>query len=225
MKTCLTSIVAVLAIVGCSIANAMDSGTTESKATGHEALKVPHEGYSAMRAIHLARIAIFDGQPELAVERLTHAKNDLKAAMKDTTKYVIDVQAFNADKKVREKTITMEKNWIPIDGKIMLADSFVVTPENAKHIAAANEHLKKGEFKKGIEALRQGMINVSFSRVMMPLNMTMEGVDEALNLIGEHKYYEANLVLKVAEEDTVTETVSLIAVPEAHAKKAKASKP
>jgi len=43
----------------------------------------------------------------------------------------------------------------------------------------------------------------------MPLKATAKHVDTAISLLKEHKYYEANLALKAAEDGLITDTVLL----------------
>ena len=224
MKTILASVM-VLALASCSTDKAADVAVAESSKAATPAqdmLKVSREGFDAMRAIRAARIAIFNGQPKLATEMLVKAKTDLDAAAKDTTTYVIDAKAIVDGKVVEDDAVTMKKNWIPIDGQIALADTFVPTPENAEHIKKANEHFKMSRSKEALEELRLGEIEVTFSRILMPLDGTMEKVAEATRLAGEHKYYEANLAMKAAEDGLNVDSVSLIEVPKAkNDKKAK----
>lgn len=224
MKTLLNAALA-LVLAGCSFGTATNdtvAATPKSPVPSHQMLKVSHEGFAAMRSIRAARIAIFDGEPKLAVKMLGKATADLDAAAKDTTTYVIDAKAIVDGKVVKDESATMKQNLIPIDGQIALADSFVLTEENAKHIAKANEHFKNRKSKEAIEELRLGGIGVTFSRILLPLSETMKKVAEATKLADEHKYYEANLELKAAEDGLVVDSVSLVDVPKAeNGKKAK----
>ena len=82
-------------------------------------------------------------------------------------------------------------------------------PRKKEHIAKANEHFKKGRAKEAIEELRLGEINVSYTRVMMPLTATKKCLADAMQLAKEHKYYEANLSLKAAEDGLILDSVGL----------------
>ena len=112
-------------------------------------------------------------------------------------------------------TVEMGKvNWIPIDGQVSLADTYVVSKERAQHIQKANEYFKNGQSKQAIEELRLAAINVSCTRVMMPLATTTSWVSEAARLLGQQKYYEANLALKAAEDGLVVNSASLVEMPQ-----------
>jgi hypothetical protein len=216
MKALLISMLGLM-LAGWSSSSATDAvitGSVKTKAPAQRTLKVSRDGFAAMRAIRAARIAIFDGEPKLAAKMLDKAKSDLDAAAKDDTKYVVDVKALVNGKTAGEDSATMKQNWIPIDGQIALADTFVPSPENAEHIKKANEHFQHGRSKEALEELRLGNIEVSFTRILMPLRGTTEKVAEALHLMGDQKYYEANLALKAAEDAMIVDSVSLIELPQ-----------
>ena len=88
------------------------------------------------------------------------------------------------------------------------------TPEKKEHIAKANEHFKSGRAKEAIEELRLGEIDVTYTRVMMPLTATKKCLADAMQLATEHKYYEANLSLKAAEDGVIVDSVGLADMPQ-----------
>ena len=108
-----------------------------------------------------------------------------------------------------DKSASDKMDLIPIDGDIAIADTFVPTPEKKKHIEKANEHLKAGHSKEALEELRLGEVDVVCTRVMLPLEATQKRVADAEKLANDHKYYEANLALKAAEDGLVVESVDL----------------
>jgi hypothetical protein len=177
----------------------------------------------AMRAVRAARIAIFNGEPKVAVEMLGKAKKALDAASKDESIFIADMKTLAGKKATHGTTTAGDKAahgtttaaatkamiWIPIDGQIALADTYVPTPEKKEHIAKANEHFKNSRAKEAIEELRLGEINVTYTRVMMPLTATKKCLADAMQLAKEQKYYEANLALKAAEDGVILDSVSL----------------
>lgn len=104
---------------------------------------------------------------------------------------------------------------IPIDGNLAVADTFVASTDRNKHIEKANEHLKAGQSKEALEELRLGEVDIVFTRVLLPLESTKKRVADAEKLVGEHKYYEANLCLKAAEEGVVVDAIDLVGKPKA----------
>jgi Spy/CpxP family protein refolding chaperone len=231
---------------GNSSAQAIDFGTLRAakvNAATSEVMKVSNEGFVAMRAIRAARIAIFYGEPKVAVEILGKAKEALDAASKDEAMVISDMKTTGGAKAAHAKTLAGDKTahqkttaaamkamkWIPIDGQISLADTYVPTPEKTKHVAQANEHLKNSRAKEAVEELRLGNIDVTYTYVMMPLTATTQCLADAMQLAKEHKYYEANLALKAAEDGVIVNSVSLVdtvdykRAPKDHAKKSSQS--
>jgi len=195
--------------------------SAEVNAATQEATKVSKDGFMAMRAVREARIAIFNGEPKVAVEIMDKAKEALDAASKDESMFIADMKTLAGEKTAHGTTTTMTTaaatpatTWIPIDGQIALADTYVPTPEKKEHIAKANEHLKNGRAKEAIEELRLGEINVTYTRVLMPLTATKKCLADAMQLATEHKYYEANLSLKAAEDGVIVDSVGLADVPQ-----------
>jgi len=171
--------------------------------------KVSHAGYDAIRDVHAARLAIFNGDPKVAIEMIDKAKKDLDDAAKDAEKFAADEKVAGHENKGDEKSASDKMDLIPIDGNIAIADTFVATPEKKEHIAKANEHFKAGRSKEALEELRLGEIDVVYTRAMLPWKATQKRVDEAEKLASDHEYYEANLALKAAEDGLVMESVDL----------------
>jgi glucan-binding YG repeat protein len=183
--------------------------------------KVSKEGRAAMRDVRWARVAIFDGQPKQATEMLEQAKKNLALVEKQAPEMVVSVQTKQqvGDKTIDEAKTTETSDLIPIDAGLALSEDFVATPERKEQIAKANEHLKKGETSKAIEVLHAADIGLSVTRVLMPVKATIMHVEKAIELLNDHKYYEANLSLKAAEEGQIVDTM-LLFEPVASEKKA-----
>jgi hypothetical protein len=112
-----------------------------------------------------------------------------------------------------DKSASDKTDLIPIDGEIAIADTFVPSAEKKKHIEKANEHLKSGSSKEALEELQLGEVDVVFTRLMLPLETTKKRVADAEKLANDHKYYEANLALKAAEDGLVIDSVDLLGTP------------
>jgi hypothetical protein len=214
-----------IAVAGCDKASttaqnetvtAQTASTKNARAENgltQDLMKVSNDGYGTIRAIHSARIAIFNGDTKLASEMLEKAKKDLDAATKDAHTFAADAKAAGHDKKGSDKSANDKMDLIPIDGGIAIADTFVPSAEKKVHIEKANEHLKSGRSKEAIEELQLGEIDVVFSRMLLPLVTTGKRLADAEKLVSEHKYYEANLALKAAEDGVVYDSVDLSGTP------------
>lgn len=199
--------------------NTSTKNTNQTTTPTQQLLKVSNEGFAAMRAIRAARVAIFNGQPTAAGKLLNKASVDLKTAVKNSPLFVDAAEATVNGKVVAGAVEVGKVNWIPIDGQVSLGDTFVVTKEKNQHIQKANKYFKNGQSKEAIEELRLAAINVSCTRVMMPLASTTNWVAEASRLLGQQKFYEANLALKAAEDGLVVNTTNVVEMPQVKTEK------
>lgn len=165
-------------------------------------MKRSDDGFKSMRDIRAARLAIFNGRTDAA-------GNSIDTAIADLDKTKVDAKSFEG----RSNSARGAQDWVPIDASLDIADNFVPTKEKTQHIAKANEHFKAGDKQKAVEALKLADIDVNYTRVMMPLATTQDHVKAAKSLMGEKKYFEANLALKAAEDGLVVDSVALVEVP------------
>ena len=171
----------------------------ERNANERAFIRLSEDGAKAARTISLARIAIFDGQPQEAKNLVDQAKTALDAAAKDADKLAIKTSKHSD-----------LGPMVPINARLSIADAYTLTPEKKAEISKLNEHLKKGETKKALEVLRPIDVQLTLTSMFMPLDPTIKAVDQAGTLLTDHKYYEANLALKKAEDNWVTESQSFV---------------
>jgi soluble cytochrome b562 len=81
-----------------------------------------------------------------------------------------------------------------------LGEDYTATPEKSAGVSKANEQLKKGDHEKAMETLKLANVDVSFVTEVAPLEKTTSGIDQAVHLLNEGKYYEANQALKSVED-------------------------
>ena len=72
-----------------------------------------------------------------------------------------------------------------------------------------NGKMAKGDWKGAVDTLQLAGISVLQTQYLMPLNQTRKAVASAQKLLSSGKYYEANLVLKGAEEGIVIDSEML----------------
>lgn len=176
--------------------------TAASSAMTDKRLMVSNDGFKAERDLGAARIAIFQGNTDQAKTLVKDAQSELKTVAEQAPKDFPN-GAPTADGKGKGNP-----DVIPIDGQMIVADNMVLTPDKTAKIKEANEHLKNGDTAKAMDTLKQGAIDVTFTRVLMPIKETDVHVDAAANLLNEGKYYEANLALKAAQDLLQADTVA-----------------
>ena len=215
-----------LALVSVSVpALAANAPPAMGKAAGQDAqmLKLSDDGFQAMRDVHLARLAIFNGEAQRASTLLAKSSTLLKAARADAPVFTVDVKEGMNGKIVKDDMSVDRMNLVPIDGQIVLTDDFVDKPARKAHIDKANEHLAAGRTQEAHDELRLAEVDASFTRVLMPLDGTARRIADASRLLGEKKFYEANLALKAAEDGLRVDTVTLTEDPKKAAAKAAAA--
>lgn len=175
----------------------------EQKTAEQDLIKVSEDALATMRNVHGARLAIFNGSPDKAQTYADAAEARVAAAMKDVDQYALDVK----------KPVKDDEEFVPFNASLAVAETVVPDEAKMKTIAQANEHLHKGETKKAIEVLKLGEIDVALTTELVPLKLAKAHIDDASKLIGEGKYYEANLALKAVEDAVLIETYAIDEVP------------
>lgn len=210
-KVVVSLLVLTIGLCAFCVAAEQPAKTYKGDASAQAITRVSEDGYEAMRAVRSARVAIFNGETASAMEMLNEAKENLRDAYKDVSSYF--PTAKTQEKTERGTTRQTHVKWIPIDGQVALAETYVSTPKKTEHINKANHFFKNGQSKEALEELRQGEIDVTYSCVLMPWEETMQCIDKAANLAQQHKYFEANMALKAAEDGLVVDSTSLIGTP------------
>lgn len=196
--------------------------TTQQKAeAARDFMKLSTDGAMAFRALHLARIAIFEADPVAAKKLVADTRAALAKAKVDSTAFMKAEADLKAPKGMGAAPAAAPSTasgpavaWLPIDGQLTLGEDFVATPAKAAAVAEANKHLEKGQRKEAIEKLKLADVNVMFAMALAPLDRTIADVDMAAKLMDEGKYYEANAVMKKAEDGVRYDSVAAIAVPQ-----------
>ncbi|MFD6320098.1 YfdX family protein [Methylorubrum populi] len=203
--------------------------------------KLSKDGAQAFRDMHLARVAIYDAAPNQAKDYIGKAKAALSTAKSDDAvfnKAEADLKspadmtkaghatATSANKGSSDKASSASEQtaWLPVDAQLTLGEDFQATPAKASAVTEANKSLMKGDKKAALEKLKLADVDVNFVMAVLPLNKTTADVDQAATLIDQGKYYEANAVLKKAEDRMRFDVIDAVGVPQkaaAHATDAK----
>ncbi|KXF74841.1 hypothetical protein ATN84_21675 [Paramesorhizobium deserti] len=166
---------------------------------------ISDEGYSAVRGIALARLAIFQGQPDRAKTILTTVKQNLDQAQASTADLAEKLKQAGGP---QDEIAAIQSGQVPIDFAVGVDDDYTVTPENAKHIANANQHLGSGNTQKAVEELKLANSNVFVTETDAKLPVLEKAVDDALAQLSGQKYYEANLALMKAGDGITVRSLS-----------------
>lgn len=173
--------------------------TTSVKKVQREAGEVLHmagQGFDAMRDIQLARVAIFQGHTGKAENFIANATTLLSDTSTDWSKFT----------KMDHKAKMINDQYIIINSNFSISENFVASPEKEAAIKKANEKISEGDPKGAVDTLRLAGMSVVQNQYLMPLQQTRHAVAETTHLLNTGKYYEANLMLKSAEDGIVVES-------------------
>lgn len=209
-----------------------------------DATKLSADGITAYRDVHLARLAIYEAKPDQARMFVSHAQSALDKAKTDAsafTKAEADLKPpagvgtaatmagsdaakgpadagkdAKAPAQGQKSAATQPVKWLPVDAQLVLADDFVARDKDqSKAVDDANQHLKSGDQKAAMNRLRLAGIDVDFTMAVVPLDKTVQGVNDAAKMIQDGKYYEANSALKAVEDGVRFDVLDATAVPTA----------
>ncbi|KAB1079131.1 YfdX family protein [Methylobacterium soli] len=229
-----TTILAGAAYAADQAAPSVPQETAAQKAADRDVGKLSKDGAQAFRDLHLARIAIFGADPSQAKTLIGKAQAALDKAKTDETVFLkaeadlhppATTGTASSDKAAAAKGDTSKGDtskgdmtkpvaWLPVDGQLLLGEDFVATPAKASAVADANKSLAKGDRKGALEKLKLAHVDVNFTLAVLPLAKTTADVDQAAKLIDASKYYEANAVLKQAEDGMRFDMIDVIALPQ-----------
>ena len=179
-----------------------DENSTEQTKSDQDLIRVSEDALKTMRDVGSARLAIFNGFPRQAQIYIDAAVTRSEAALKDADKYALDI---NASKKDGEK-------YVPFNTGLTVAETLEPSKEQQANISSANRHMRRGETKKAMETLKVGEIDFALATELLPIQTAKTHIEDAARLIGEGKYYEANLALKAVQDSVVTEILDTDAV-------------
>jgi hypothetical protein len=168
--------------------------------------KLSTDGMKAFQDIRMARLAIFNGQPDQAKQLVSEASTALETAKTDESVFTKAESELKAPAGMTQPhpsgtSIGSEPiKWLPVDGGIALDENFEPSQHNAATMQKANAQIKSGDKKSAMETLRLANIDLTFDQEVVPLDKTINGIAQARKLVDEGQYYEANQALKTVED-------------------------
>lgn len=199
--------------------------------------KLSRQGRMALLDVQLARLSIFNGDPkdakldiEAAQAAIAKAQNDNTAFMKaeadmhapagQQAQNSIGSGAAGADNSATAQASpdTTPVKWLPIDGSMTLSEDYTNSGK-AAGVQRANAQIQNGNAKGAIQALKLAQISESVVVELLPLDRTMNGINQAAQLIDQNHYYQANDVLKNVENGVRYDVEDVTGVPQRVASK------
>ncbi|MGV2289098.1 YfdX family protein [Trinickia sp. YCB016] len=163
--------------------------------------KLSQEGSKAFDQIGKARVALFDGKPEVAAKLVKEAQQSLKLAKKDDTAFLKAESEMKGPAAEMAKADAKEPvQWLPVAGDISIVEDITKVPSKIDAANKANEQMKNGDRDGALETLRLADVKIRFTLAAVPLAKTIAAVDTADGLLTAKQYYEANLAMKQVQD-------------------------
>ena len=201
--------------------------------------KLSADGARAYQDLTLARLAIFDGRAADAKKYVDDADTGFNKAKGDESVFTqaeatlrthvaqksgsmgtsaagaksgADTGASNGSTS-NGNDVNKAVAWLPVDGAISINEDFTAKPEKAKAVQDANKSLAQGDKKGAMEKLKLAEIDTSVTLAVVPLQQTIDDVDQAKQLIDSGKYYEGSQKLRAVQNATIVTIADVPATP------------
>jgi hypothetical protein len=186
------------------------SGTTADKDLG----KLSIDGTAAYQDIGLARLAIYDGKTDAATKLVNDAMSSLSRAKNDDAVFMkaeADLTPPKSSTAQAQKAANPSKTavaWVPVDGEFILDETLTPNAAKAGAVDEANKHLHNGEPDKAKDTLKVASVDADYVMTLAPLAQTEQDVQQASQMLSNHKYYAASQQLRDAQMAVRYDTVA-----------------
>ncbi|WP_460275156.1 YfdX family protein [Celeribacter sp. ULVN23_4] len=180
-------------------ANATDTATQDKLA-----FETSESTKDALQNVHAARIALFEGDTDLAKSLTGAAVDEFTGAQK--TAADIEIKS--------DQTKDKDDMYVPFETSVSLAEGFMPTDANKEDMSKAGKHLAQGDQQKALEVLKLAKVDIDYTALMVPINGSVNNIQQASDQIAKGDYYAANLSLKAIEDSIVAGDFSLNDLPQ-----------
>lgn len=143
-----------------------------------------------------ARIALFDGQIELAKDLVKKAKSEFESGLE---KYAIKDAELGY--------------VVPIDSGLIFSEGFKPSAKHTASIAEAGELMRNGDIATAMDVMTKAGVELDMNAVVLPVKEAKQKFDKAVKDIELGEYYAANLSLKTIESAIEARTYNPQALP------------
>ena len=203
-----TSCLALSVGLSAAVAATATSGSSSTGVAGKDYAKLSIDGAQAFQDVDLARLAIFDGKPTMAVKLVSDAQAAMSRAENDNTVFMKAEADLKTSKTSTGAAATPAAGsdaatkiaWVPIDGELTLDETLAPTPERNAAVAEANDHLRRGEPDKAHAVLKVASVTADYTLAVAPLDQSTTDIAQASKLLASKDYYRASQALRQAQD-------------------------
>ncbi len=204
--------------------------------------KLSADGAHAYQDLTLARLAIFDGRTADAKKYVDDADSGFNKAKGDESVFNQSELTMRSHVTQKSGSVTANDKsdagssadsgsnaqsassdagsdvnkpiaWLPVDGAISINEDFTAKPEKAKAVQDANKSLAQGDKKGALDKLKLADVNTEVSIAVVPLQQTIDDVNQAKQLIDSGKFYEGSQKLRAVQDATMITIADANSVP------------
>ena len=207
--------------------------TPQQRTMNKDFSKVSADGAGAFMDLTLTRLAIFDGRIDAAKKYVDKAEMTLSKAKTDETRFLKAEANLNAANENGANQQTPSSNdqrnaannnqqnpsnnkmveWLPVDASITIDEDFTANPEKQAAVAEANKNLSQGNRTAALDKLKLSGVNINVEVLAVPLNDTMNKVQQAANMINDGKYYQASQLIKQVQDSARSDVMDFNGMP------------
>ena len=226
---------------GSSGQSADSSQSGGQQQSGNPFLRTVDEAYTAMRQVRAARLSIFEGEIDTAKELVQAAIKDMESAQSMLDKFSmpsgqLDGQSggqagdSSGDSSGSQQASSggsdggsgsgsgsgsggNGQRYLPIDLSIGVAEGYLIPEDRTDALAQANAAFLRGDRRAATRILRGASIDVIVQASMIPAQKSLDNLKQADELMGQEKFYEANVALKAIEDSVTMRSFGLDAMP------------
>ena len=182
-----TIVAAALATTGVAeIANAAsDTAAKDAEAVqvAGESIRVPANGKHILDGVHAARLALFDGNIDLAKDMISNSHNQINDHAAEFAVKLKDAKGFA----------------LPVESGLQFKEGFQPTDQHAPIINQAGAMIQNGQVDEAIGVMTNAGIELDIKVVLLPVAQTATHLDQALADIDAGHIHKANMALKAVE--------------------------
>lgn len=161
-------------------------------------LKISGHGKAVISDVRSARVALFEGQVDAALDLVKKARD------------VFDYTVVN----YAVKLTSSDGYGVPVDRSITLAEGFKPTKEHAEIINKAGSLAQQGKTEQAITLMKESGIDLDIQYALLPVLKNISNLEKAISDINDEKFYEANMMLKAIEASVIFEELNVEEIPQ-----------
>lgn len=157
----------------------------------------------ALNSASAARIAIFNAEPDKAMDSVTELVENLDTVRAEAGSLTVDAGQPSKSGEF----------YLPFQTSLSMAEGFTPTDDDMVVLTEASAYLAMGDEKKAAEMLEDAGIDVTLNAALLPLNASVEHAARAKKHIADGAYYKANLALKAIVDGALLDSYAIDSVP------------